>query len=65
MGDLIVIVILVVLCGVALYYMWKKRTYSSCSGNCSSCGSDCHLSENLKKARAELAQERLNKGKEN
>lgn len=63
MGDILVLAILAVLCFLAILYLWRNRGKHSCGGNCGTCGSNCHLSDDLKKARIQLAKERESKNK--
>ena len=52
MGDVLVILVLSVLSGMAITYL--KENKDSCNGNCTSCKGTCPLSEDLKKARENI-----------
>lgn len=56
MGDVLVILVLSVLSGMAITYL--KENKDSCNGNCTSCKGTCPLSEDLKKARENIKSER-------
>ena len=55
-GSVLVLLVLIAVVVLDIRYLMKNR--SSCSHDCSQCGSSCRWSEDLQRARKDLAAEK-------
>ena len=56
-GTIIVTLILIVVVVLDIRYLMRKGV-NQCGGDCAKCGSTCRWSEDLKRARTEISEEK-------